>query len=291
MTTVPDGSDQAMAWLVLAHEGPDQLRALLERIAPAGGPDFAVVHLDRKSALWRETQGAFLVDLPNVTVIADPTAVHWAHASQVEAIRLVLREALRRPFRHAHLISGVDWPLVGRSTILSALARAEGRDCLIEADPGVQSWRMERISLHARWLRPDPGNAFAVRREWLLRRLSARLPARTAQPWGPWHKGSTWWSLPREVCERVHAELSGPAASRALRFTQCADEHAIQTIVARHFPERIADPRRYISWTGDWSPRVLTSADWPAAQASGAWLARKVSAAIDPFFLAEALRP
>jgi len=283
-----DVADRPMAWLVLAHVAPDQLHALLEMLVPAGGSDFAVVHLDRKSRLWRETQGRFLADLPNVTVIANPVTVHWAHASQVTAVRLVLAEALRRPFHHAHLISGVDWPLVGRSRILADLASADGRDCQIEALPGEQAWRMERISLHARWLRPDPGNALAVRREWLLRRLSARLPTRSAKPWGPWHKGSTWWSLPRDVCERINTELAGPAARRVLRFTQCADEHAIQTIVARHYPDRVADPRRYISWTGDWSPRVLTAADWPAARTSGAWLARKVSADVDPFFLAEA---
>ena len=278
-------SANAMAWLVLAHESADQLRALLQRLVPAGNPDFAVVHIDRKSALWRETRGRFLADLPNVTVIARPVAVRWAHASQVAAIRLALRAALSRPFGHAHLISGMDWPLVSREAILADLSHTDGRDCLIEAEDGVQSWRMERISLHSRWLRPDPTRPVAVRREWLLRRLSARLPDRHFQPWGPWHKGSTWWSLPREVCARVDAELARPTARMALALTQCADEHAIQTIVAHHFPSRIAGPRRFISWTGDWSPRTLTSADWPDAEASGAWLARKVSARVDPFFM------
>jgi len=273
------------AWLVLAHADAEQLAALLARLVPAGSPDFAVVHLDRKSPLWHETRGAFLAHRPNVRLIARPVAVHWAHHSQLSAIRLLVREALREDFTHAHLVSGADWPLATRAAMLADLARDPQRDCCIEAAPGVQDERMRRISLHARWLRPDPARPLAVRREYLLRRLSARLPLRGGGPWGQWHKGSTWWSLPRDVCETVIGELDRGFARGTFLATQCADEHAIQTIVARVFPQRLAPPRRHVVWDAGWSPRTLTAADWPAAIASGAWLARKVAREVDPFFL------
>jgi len=283
----PSPTAPVFAWLVLAHAGPDQLRHLLARLLPPDSPDFAVVHLDAKSPLWRKTRGRFLADLPNVTVVERPAVVRWAHPSQLAATRLLLDEALRRPFTHAHLVSGADWPLVSRSAMVADLAEAIPRDCLIEAEPETQAWRMERISLNVRWLRPDPANPLAVRWEWLLRRLSQRLPPRRARPWGPWHKGSQWWSLPRDACERVAAELARGFARGTFRFTQCADEHAVQTIVAHYFPERLGPPRRHIEWTADWSPRILGSADWARAPASGAWLTRKLSLEADPFFLEE----
>lgn len=270
------------AWLVLAHADAAQLSALIDRIAPPGGPDFAVVHLDAKSPLWRESRGAFLAARPNVHLVANPVAVHWGHASQVAAIRLLLAEALRHPFTHAHLVSGADWPLVPRAAICADLAAAPARDCQIEARPGAQSERMERIRLDARWLRPDPARPWHWYPARALRRLSALLPPRRARPWGAWHKGSTWWSLPHDACAAVLAEL----ARAPLFGTVCADEHLVQTIVARHFAQRLAPSnRRFILWDGGASPRTLTAADWPAALASGAWLARKVSRRADPFFL------
>ncbi|MBC2666043.1 glycosyl transferase [Novosphingobium flavum] len=272
------------AWLVLAHADAAQLRALVDRLAPPGGPDFAVVHLDAKSPLWRETRGAFLTPRPELAVIPRPVAVRWGHNSQVAATRLLLAEALRRPFTMAHLVSGADWPLAAPEAMIPAPAQ----DCCIEAAPALQAERMERLRLDARCLRPDPAKPWLYYPARALRALSRLLPPRRVRPWGEWHKGSQWWSLPRDVCAAILPELDRAFAQGRLAGTVCADEHLIQTIVAQRFAQRIAPGnRRFIRWDGQSSPQVLTAADWPEAEASGAWLARKVSREHDPFFLAQ----
>jgi len=272
------------AYLILAHEDAVQLEALVRRLAPPGGPDRAIVHIDAKSALWHETRGRFLGGIGTATVIPNPVKVRWGHASQIAATRLLLAEALREDFAVAHLLSGADWPLAPRETILAEAVDA----CHIEAAEGVQSERMERVRLDSRMLRPDPAKPWQWYPARALRRLSTFVPARKAGPWGAWHKGSQWWSLPRDVCGAVLTEIDRAFASGLLAGTLCADEHLIQTIVAARFPARIAPNRRFVRWSSGASPDVLTGADWDAAKASGAWFARKLSRTRDPFFLAAA---
>lgn len=270
------------AYLVLAHENAGQLAALIARLCPPGSPDRVFLHIDRKSALTNELQ-ALAATTPALRLVTPAVSVHWGHISQVQATRSLLRAALAEGFDLAHLLSGTDWPVTPRERIA-----AEAADrCWIEATPGEQAERMAVFRLDSLWLRPDGSRPFDWYRARLLKALSHRLPRRTSQPWGPWHKGSQWWSLPSAVCATVLAELDRGFAMGRFRATVCADEHAIQTIVAHHFPDRISGNRRFIQWDAlSASPRLLTAADWPAAQASGAWFARKVSTRHDPFFLA-----
>lgn len=270
-------------FLIQAHEDEAQLAALSKRLAPSGGTDRAVIHIDARSTLWRETGGRFVAGCGEAEAVPNPVVVRWGHASQLAATRLLLRAALARDFDTAHLVSGADWPLVGREQLSTG---TRGGLCHIEAVAGIQEQRMRLRRLDSRWLRPDPNRAAGWYAARTLRHLSALLPPRGEGPWGPWHKGAQWWSLPREVCVVVLAELDRAFASGVLRGSVCSDEHVIQTIVARHFPRRLAAPMRFIRWDpAISSPKVLTRADWPEALASGAWFARKLSRRVDPFFL------
>jgi hypothetical protein len=269
------------AYLILAHENMAQLQALTRRLCPPGSPHRAYLHIDRKSPLAGEAHKLSEAN-PALRVIAPSTAVHWGHVSQVEATRRLLRAALSDGFNLAHLISGADWPVAS----LGQIAAQAGDRCWIEAVPDVAAGRMDRFRLDSQWLRPDATRPFDWYRSRVLKEISHRLPRRTSLPWGPWHKGSQWWSLPHDVCTKVLAELDKGFASGRLRATVCPDEHAVQTIVAHHFADRIAGHRRFIIWSGaSASPRLLGSTDWPAAIASQAWFARKLSASHDPFFL------
>jgi hypothetical protein len=271
------------AFLILAHDNGDQLAALVDRLAPAGSGDRVLVHIDARSALWRRTRGAFLAGNPCVEVIARPVAVRWGHSSTVAAVRLLLRLALAGGFDLAHLMSGSHWPVVSAAEIA---ATYDGSTCHIEALPGLQEDRMQRVWLDARWLERRGATRWRRLLAGGLRRLSKLLPARRSRPWGPWHKGETWWSLPRDACVAVLPELDRAIHSGRLIGTVNADEHVIPTIMASRFPERIGAERCFVRWdAASSSPETLTAADWPNVVASGAWFARKLSAEQDGFFL------
>lgn len=269
------------AYLITAYDNPRHLAALLARVCPPGSPDLAFVHLDAKSPLLAEAAG-FAAISPNIRLVADPARVFWGDASMLQAIRKLLRDAVREDWTHAHLISGTDWPLVSRER----MAAEVGDACWIEANPGIQAERMEIYRLDSRWLRPDETRPLQYYMSRGLRRLSFALPRRRNHLFGPWHKGLSWWTLPHEVCRCVHAEIERGYAANIFAGAIVTDEHVVQTIVAHHFPDRIAGHRHFLRWpAGASSPDWLTAADWPAAKASGAWFARKCAVDRDPFFL------
>lgn len=284
-----------MAYLIMAHDNRAGLEELLRALLPPGCDDFALVHADAGSTLWRELRETPLAGDPRVQVLPDPVRVIWGHWSQVEAARRLIDAALAEGCDYAHTLSGVDWPLATRERIIAEIAQAPQDTCFAEAIPGDQADRMQDYRFDTRWLRLDPDRdrlAYSV--TWQLRR-AARIVGRVrsalgldrSRPLGPWHKGSCWWSLPEAALKTSSQDLAGLIAAGRLKGTVCADEHALPTSLALHHRERLQPNRRFIVFPdGASSPRVLAQADLPAIRASGAWFARKVDPQIDPFFRA-----
>ena len=281
-----------MAYLIMAHGDAAQLDMLVERLVPAGSADVAIIHADARSDLWQALRGR--EDGERVRIVRDPVACLWGHKSQVEAIFKLIDAALACDVDYAHLISGVDWPVAARSGIIADLSGPGPLPCCLEAIPGFVEFRMQTYRFDTRWLRLDlERERLAYALTWQLRRASGWLDAlrirsgrERSRPFGQWHKGSTWWSLPRDVLEAIACELPPLVAAGRLDGTQCADEHLIQSFVATRYRERLRDYRRFIVFPeGSSSPRLLAEADRAGITASGAWFARKVSLGHDPFFL------
>ena len=240
------------AYLILAHDGPAQVAALVERLCPAGSPDIAVLHIDAKSPLAREA-GALAAANPAIRLVERPVAVRWGHASMVEAMRRLLRTALAEGFTHAHLLSGSDWPVAPRAQITAEI----GDRCWIEAVPGVQAERMERCRLDSRWLRPDPTRLFDWYRARLLREISARLPHRTSQPASHGGRGT------REVnggrCRMMYARPCCATSTRGVPRGMFVSPFAPTSTPSRISPRIFsptASPTTAISCAGPRAPQA-----------------------------------
>jgi hypothetical protein len=282
-----------MAYLIMAHHDRAGLARLAKVLLPDGAPDRIVIHADARSALWRDLRHSPLSDDPRIHVLPDPVPVIWGHWSQVEGARRLMAAALSLGCDHAHLLSGVDWPVVSRERIIADIAAQPMGTCFIEAEPLIQQDRMQGFRFDTRWLRLDPTrDKIAYAATWELRRLARlggylreKLRTERSRPLGPWHKGSCWWSLPTAAMASSERDLRDLVTSRRLSGTVCADEHAMATAIACRFATLIQPNRRFIDFPpGLSSPRVLTRDDLPAIRQSGAWFMRKVDATIDPFF-------
>lgn len=283
-------------WLIGAHNRPDQLERLLDRLLPAGTGDRAVLHLDARSDLWRKQRDRFANHASGrVSLIRRPARIHWGHGSITVSIRRMLDEALREPFDYAHLLSGMDWPIASRARIVADIAAQPDRPAFLTMLGAEQAERMMqwRITLDRAtdWIGIAPLRAQARHElavlERKLNQWGAAWGVTRSEPFGsPWLKGWMWWSLPRDIAARARDGLRSLERSGRLNLTACSDEHALQTIVARAFPDRLAPYRRHIMWDKNASsPRVLLGADLPGMQESDAWLARKVDMDVDDFFL------
>lgn len=283
-----------MGYLILAHEDEDQLDALLDVLVPPGSDDIALVHADRRSALWASLRSRPPERDGRIVIDQNPVAVHWGHHSQVAAISRLVFAAADAGCDHAHLISAADWPIVSRRTMAEAIDRYPGK-CHVEVRPVHMEHRMQTLRFDTRWLRLDPEqDRHAYAATWELRRLSRwfdaardRLGIDRTRPWGAWSYGATWWSLPADALALLAAEMPKLLASGRLSGTVCADEHVVPTIIGHAFPDRIAWNRRFVDFpSGASSPRILGASDGVVAADSGAWFMRKVSASHSPFFRA-----
>lgn len=284
------------AYLIAAHANPDQLRALINRLLSESEDDYVVLHLDRESALWRTERSAFAALEPTrIHLVESPAHVRWGHYSVVEMQYKLLDTACRIGFDVAHHISGADWPIVSRPVRMQMLLQYSQLPAFVKLYGQTQIARMQEYW----WPNPTPSDwrrhplgrrCWGLFGRWIHRpvnRLLASVGVSRSRPFGcEWEKGSGWWSLPHDIAEVVRDQLRSVLLSGRLRFTTCADEHVVPTIIASMFSDRIADYHRFIRWTpGLWSPDVLCATDVDEIRASNAWFARKVDLKRDDWFI------
>lgn len=277
------------AYLIAAHDKPQQLMLLLDTLLQHDNDDYVVLHLDAKSSLWKHSRRQFAEHSSGrVHVIDKPASVYWGDPSLVDAIHLLLDRALAIGFDMCHHISGVDWPTATRVQIeqdISAIGPLRPIHSHIMGEK--DSHRMQNYWLRDRFRGKFTGEftKYHVGRLHvkLLRgfnSLNHKLVGERSTPFGPWIKASQWWSMPYDASVFVSKKLH--EHSKRIKQTSCPDEHVIQTILYSNFPDRIQPYRRFILWQQDaWNPETLTADHIPAIKESGAWFARKVDMAVD----------
>jgi len=184
------------------------------------------------------------------------------------------------------LLSGCDYPLQPAARVLDDLDRGV-YDAHIEharitpsAPPG--SW--ERLCVD-RYLRTS------LRLPWQREAsLHVRQPL-IVGPFLPWSRrfqcfaGSQWFSANRDAARTIlHSHQHNPRLRRFYERVQVVDESYFHTILANTPGLKLNNHNwRYIDWgSGGAHPRTLSSADLPAALASGCHFARKFNEATDP---------
>ncbi|MCB2059033.1 MAG: beta-1,6-N-acetylglucosaminyltransferase [Novosphingobium sp.] len=284
------------AYAILAHTAPEQLSRLIDRLAEDPEDDRIVLHLDCKSELWRNQRDSFAGHPSGkVVLVPDPVNVFWAHSSQVAAQCRILGKALECDFDYIHLISGADWPTSPREKIVADItAHGELFPAFADIYGEMQQERLQDWWFDDRKFRLEGFPRLSEN----IERAQTRLSWAFSRWWHkaglnrgryldqPWVKGSGWFSLPRDIAADICREVGRMLDRGRMRFTQCPDEHAIQTVLMRRHGDRVVPDRRYIDWSaGGNHPKLLTSQDREAIIASGAWFARKFSVKADAFFL------
>lgn len=280
------------AYCIAAHSHGAHLARLLHHLLPSGSADVAIVHLDAKSVLW-QNRDQLTRDWPKrACLVADPVAVHWGHASQVRATALMLRDAIKHGFDYVHHLSGVDWPIASRAAIERDILSQGANTAFMTLFGPHQTERMQMFWINQRRTVAHLPTRLRPRANVMIHHVNAALNASLrrigisrTQPYGPWQKGWSWWSLPADTAAKVTDALNAIMASGRLRATMCCDEHVTATLVSALHRGPITDYRREIRWPAvSDNPDILTRADLPMLQASPAWFARKFDSKLDDFF-------
>ena len=264
-----------IAWFIMAHQKPEQLRWIAEALAEAGSPgqspqELILLHVDLKSMLGLKAERRGMLQTarelrsryPSVHLMR-PRFTNWGGWSlsqlHLDAIGTALR--LEPDWTYFVNLSGQCYPIKTMAGIRSRIAAAEEQVFVemrhfsgLPADDWHLAWHPMTELPHK-----------------AVKRSGRRSPPKDFELE---FKGSQWSMLPRAFCEW---QSQAPVAGRIkayLRGLLLSDELIIQTLV-RNGPwrDRVAPHYgREIVWPG---PKVMISADLPRLMASPALFARK----------------
>ncbi|MGE0665224.1 MAG: beta-1,6-N-acetylglucosaminyltransferase [Sphingomonadales bacterium] len=267
-----------IAYFIAAHRNAEQLDGLIGLLS--GPDDTVLVHVDAKADpsvhdVVRRRRGQ-----PNLRVLP-PRNVHWGGWSLARLMLDALADLCVEGLDWNYLVnlSGQDMPLRPAAEFRSFLARSNGAnfiDCRL----------IDTL--------PQPLRGVVKRRYHWLRIEFSRGPQRLPVPMAPFHGGrvkfygSQWAMLSRAFCDWAATATPREAGYATLKFTFAPDELLMQQmIVASPFRDTLVpDNKRYTNFRGAAHPRILTMADLPELDDSGALFARKFEPAVDPKVIA-----
>ncbi|MGH3003739.1 MAG: beta-1,6-N-acetylglucosaminyltransferase [Gaiellaceae bacterium] len=262
-----------LAYIVSAYKRPEQLGRLVRRLHPAAS---IAIHVDAKtSERVYAAMVAGTAEVPGVTFLPRHVC-RWGSFGHVRASLKGIADLVenKTDYDYAILLTGQDYPLTSTDELAGFFERAGGRSFMSHWRLPFTAWSgrggLDRIE---NWHLVGPA------------RLHLRAPLRRRAPAGLRPSGgSPYWCLARPLVEYVYRLVAlRPEIVRFFEHVYIPDELFFQTILASSpHAETIANENlRYIDWSVDPGPKVLTVADLPAIVDSGKLFARKFDVQVD----------
>ena len=268
----------SLAYLIRAHQRPEQLVRLVERLST---PD-ASFHVHVCARASDEVYAAMRNGLAGRDDVhwVERMPVYYSGFSAVRALLACLRSSSAGGTApdHAVLLSGQDYPLRPAREIKAILARLAGESVL------------EHHSLPwARWAEEDGG--LDRIRYWHFERVGhrtriLRLPfLRRSFPQGLVPFGGSAWGVLSAEAVRILLTFpdENPGAFRFFRHVKNADELFVQTVLLNSVARGrvVNDVVHHIEWPGGSHPATFRSADLPRLAVCGKLFARKFDVEVD----------
>ena len=298
-----------LAYLILAHQFPDSLARLVNRLNTPHTHFF--IHVDRSADIQ-----PFLCALPpagNVHFTDARVRVRWHGFTAVDATLQLMKEAVehKKDFKYCILLSGADYPIKPTAQIQAFFEKASLEYihyCRLKDNPALMKKVLQYYFHDAipydRYRRKP--RLFRLLRRKAFRLLSRIVPRQYPENIEPYF-GPQWWNLTGEcVAYILDYARDNPHFVRYYRYTDSSNEMFFQTVVLNspfaentiHYEayrrltaiedlEELRDQfertftsesfyLRYIDFSaGGGSPATLVEDDFPALENSEALWARK----------------
>jgi hypothetical protein len=286
-----------IAYLILAHQNPEQVIRLINRLDAQGISFF--IHIDKKfHGVFRRVYES-LQDRPNCFFVKRET-IRRGTFTQVKATLNGIRQICdsKVDFDFVITLSGQDYPLKRNHEIEEQLRRYKGKQLLEHfALPHDELWppngglyRIERYRfwLFNRYFIYPPYNKRTIKYYLATLFLSLLLDKKREVPHGfkP-YGGSDWWCLSGDCIGFVNDLVKTQTGKDLLKFYRYAispNEMFIHTVVMNsHLKETVVnDNLRYIDWSSNLPhPAILTKEDFERLMSSDKLFARKFDSTID----------
>jgi hypothetical protein len=246
-----------IAYLLFAYKNPKLIKKTVEFLSCEDASFF--VHIDAKIAIhqFESIRGE------NVFFTDKRIRVHWAEFSGVEAILLLIRQALAAPQHHDYfvLLSGSEFPLRSRRYIHNFLEMNRGREFITMMKMPAPGKPLSRINT-LRFPSTHPVLRFIFRAlaKVSLAKRDYRKYLGNLEP----YSGLTWWTLSREACQYViefmerHQKLA-----KFFENMHAPEETFIHTILGNSpFKSKLRRNLVYEDWSGQGGrahPEMITA--------------------------------
>lgn len=239
-----------LAYLLLCHNSLNHTGRLVKALAAEGNDIY--IHLDAKCGSS--------VPLPasvGVNLVDNNIPVYWGEFSQVQAILLLMEQALRSNVEYDYLVllSGSDYPIRSQKYIKSFFDKNNGCEFINTVNMpndelGKPLTRLTeyRLSSGHRIMRPAYELLVRISRlaggGYLQRDYPKVMAGLTPCA------GSTWWALTVGACRYILAFCDSHARFvDYFRNTRCPDEMFFQTILGNSgFARYIRHNLTYVDW-------------------------------------------
>lgn len=243
-----------IAYLILAHRNPKHIKRMIEALSCQDCAFF--LHIDGKSNIedFRGLKG------DNVFFPPERVPVYWAEYSMVEAILILIRQALAGPVPYDYLVllSGSDYPLRSKKYIHEFFEQRNGTQFISmskipDAAAGLPLSKINALSI------PSSKPVYRFVMKGLARLNLAKRDFRkhlgALRPWG----GSTWWALTRDACLYICEFVKeNPSVCKYFERTLTSDETFFHTILGNSiFGQKVQRSLMYDDWSAG-SPHPAT---------------------------------
>jgi hypothetical protein len=214
-----------VAYLVFAYKNPQVLKRTIKRLSSEDCSFF--VHIDQKSDMDEFS----CISGENIFFSDRRIPVYWAEFSGIEAILLLIRQALERPEHYDYfvLLSGSEYPLRSGRYIHAFLEENRGLEFISMVKMPAPGKPISRINT-LRFPSDKPIRRFAFRALAKVG-LASRDYRKYLEGLEP-YSGITWWTLSRNACEYIVRFMDEkPHVERYFRYTHAPEESFFHTIL------------------------------------------------------------
>ena len=291
--TKADTTSNKHAYLIMCHTNFDQLMRLLELLDDERNDIY--LHIDKKATGYSLEQIRNCVHQSGLTFVR-PITVSWGGDSQIKAEIRLLKEATKTYHSYYHLLSGMDLPLKTQDEIHHYFDAHNGRNfvALERNHPhNITKSFMDRLDYY--YLFQNKIGRSTDEKSMRLKKRQVKdcynqkkkSVCRTKNKSITFCKGSNWFSITHTAA--CYAVKEYRKYRRVFRFTYCADEVYLQTILANSpLRDQIEDDDlRLIDWskkgTEKFSPYTYRESDYDALihSAENRLFARKFDDTVD----------
>lgn len=268
------------AVLLIAHQNPEHQLKLINYLGDSF--DF-FIHYNKKSKLTENDIKAFTA-LPNVKLFSQKYEVNWGGVTLTKIILYLGGEAIKnKDYKYIIVLSGQDFPIKSRQSILNFYNENEGKQFLLNFPLPAPWWEnggYERFNYYHFFDIVNGRNHlgqkminFLVKTQKIIglnRDIKSKLP--------PMYGGSSWFSVTTDCMEYcIHYFDKHKGIFKLINHTFAPDEMIFHTIIMNSEYEKSVqnDNLCFISWGEDPSPLTLDDSFFHVLKSSDKLFARK----------------